>query len=161
MPFLGQIKASKAHSQPHPHWARRPPASTRARNRKALRRVPPTTAGRATPCPETDSLLRLQPFGQPGFDLVSYSAEDGKPLFISPGCARGVLERPVKPLPDARHDRAALVRVVANGDETVDPCLHRFGQYLRGVPADVDAALCHHADRERMHRSLLGAGALD
>src|SRR5262245_18956488 len=95
MPFLGQTDESKACSQPDPHWARRPPASTRARNRKALRRVPPTTAGRATRSrrrPEADALLRCEPFGQPGFDLVSHSAEYGEPVFIAPGCERGVLE---------------------------------------------------------------------
>src|SRR5262245_24625587 len=123
MPFLGQTDEANACSRPNPHWAGRPPASTRARNRKALRRVPPTTAGRATRSwrrrPQADALLRFEPFGQPGFDLVPHSAEDGEPV-IGPGCARGVLERPVKPLPDTGYEWAVLVRVVADRDEVVD-----------------------------------------
>ena len=36
-------------------------------------------------------LLRSEPIGEARLDLLAYSAEDGEPLFLDPGGARGVL----------------------------------------------------------------------
>ena len=156
---FGAVRASEFVPALRPETLQLEAVSRKHFERQSMNLAPELPGAQRRPS-RANALLRLKPFGQPGFDLVSYSAEDGKPLFVSSGRARGILERPVNSLPDAGYEWAVLVRVVADRDEVVDRCLHRLGQYLRGVPADVDAPLRHHSDGERMHRGLLGAGTL-
>src|SRR5262245_26354921 len=60
----------------------------------------------------------------------------------------------------ARDERTPLVRVITHRHELVPRFLHEADIKLRGVVTDVDAALCHHTNRERMDRGLFRSGAL-
>ena len=96
---------------------------------------------------------RLRKALDKGADFVPNAAVMPQRLLFGPGVlgqARRIVEADVHHLRPAREDRAALVRVVANGHDVVEWHGRHFGNGLRALARDVHARLGHHLHGARV-----------
>src|SRR6185369_6433087 len=108
---------SKAGHVYAPIWAHTCATQTQVTRRAGL------TAGRRS----LPGSWCLQPLDEALLDLVADPPEDLEPLFLGALRPGGILVRPVQTIDQPGHERAVLVRVVADGDEMVPALLHEPG----------------------------------
>jgi hypothetical protein len=93
--------------------------------------------------------------------LFPYAAEKGEPFLFGAFKRCRIFEVPMNHDSFARKNRAALFRVIANGQNVIEGLADELVNALRTVARDVDSQLSHDGDCFRSNMARFGPGAED